>query len=93
MLHKLRGMKIKYDHERKFLDDAISKGNKISIIHVMELREELFQLTYFGKTLKRLFHDISVINSTRNKAFYETVAPITSKSMFRRFVELLGDLT
>ena len=85
ILAKLKEMKNKYQHEQEILVDAISRGtcDNINTEQVTKLQAELVRLKHFGPTLKRLFRDISITHSARNKAFGEVIAPIRQKE--RRF--------
>ncbi|XP_072028096.1 uncharacterized protein [Amphiura filiformis] len=86
LLDKMQTMKSQYEHERRILDRAIA-NNTGEYIHtpeeVMKLQEELFRLKHMGKTLKDLFHGISISRSSNNIAFKEKTAPIRQHARHR----------
>ncbi|XP_028397642.1 uncharacterized protein LOC114521398 [Dendronephthya gigantea] len=81
LLERLKKLRSAYEKEKQILDEAMATGISTTSEQVIQLQNELFNLKHFGKSLKKIFDEISIDQSSRSLQFRETVALMPQRSV------------
>ncbi|XP_028408705.1 uncharacterized protein LOC114531265 [Dendronephthya gigantea] len=81
LLERLKKLRSEYEKEKQILDEAMATGISTTSEQVIQLQNELFNLKHFGKSLKKIFDEISIDQSSRSLQLRETVALMPQRSV------------